>query len=424
MADRERRRWQGTDRDIYQDWLDFSGGNKTPRTELGEKKLTGKKGELWQNLERCPSGFRVLRAMMLEREDTSGGEPDRVPVWCMPGTFGAKLVNAGIEEYASNAKLLADAQLALIDKFGVDAVVPFPDMGCIAEAWGTKTKFDAVPSTSKYVVKDSKDWEQLDFIQDIKWPQSGRISQVFDASKALWDKLGFSVPIYGVIPSPLTLACWLGGVERVKQDMKEAPESLHMGMVEIADSMIELVKAYFDASVTVLIMDFQHACGDAFTSEEYVEFGSRYDLKVLERCKTFMAFVGHFAGKEPYLNMAASLYPLILLNWGAAGSNCSLSDAKKAYKTRVAIAGGVSNQTLLSGSAADVDAEAKSAIKVGKQDRSGFILSAGSALSYDMPEENVAAMAEAAKKYGDYPPPKWKTEKWDIRWERNKPGFA
>ena len=294
----QRRRWQGTERDVYQDWLDFSDGKKRPRTELGEKKLSRKKGQLWQNLERNKSSFRMMRAMMIEKGDTVAGEPDRVPVWCMPGTFGAKLVKTGIEEYASNASLLAKAQMTLADEYGVDAVVPFSDMGCVAEAWGTKTRFDAVPSTSEYIIKDAKDWRNLGFIQDTKWPEFERISQVFEACKLIWDKYGFSVPFYGVIPSPLTLACWLGGVDRVKTDMKEASDFFHLGMVEIADSIIALAKAYFDSGVIVSIMDFQHACADAFTLDEYLEFGCRYDLKVFERCKHFMAFMGHFAEKS------------------------------------------------------------------------------------------------------------------------------
>ena len=424
MEERKRRRWQGTDRDIYQKWLDFRDGKAEPRTEYGESKLTGGKGELWQNMDRCPSAYRMMRAMMLKRPDTEPGLPDRVPVWCMPATFGAKMVNAGIEEYSTNANLIADAQMALIEKIGVDAIVPFSDIGSIAEAWGTKTKFDPIPYTTEFVVKESKDWEKLDFIGDTRWPESGRMPQVFEACMTLWDKLGFSVPYYGVIPSPLTLACWLGGVERVKKDMAESPDSLHMGIVEIADSMIELVKAYFDAGVITVIMNFAHASSDVFTPDQYMEFGSRYDLKVIERCKTFMTFIGHVPGKEPFLQTVAQLHPLIALNWDAIGSNYSLSDAKKAYRTKVALAGGVSNETLLSGSASDVEGEAKSAIEFGKEDRSGFLLAPGSELSYEMPEENVAAMAEAAKKYGEYPPPNWKSENWDIKWDRNKPGFA
>lgn len=415
------RRWVGTEHDIYKRWLDFKTDKMKPRTELGEKApFKGGKRELWQGCDRFKSAYRMLRSMMIERSDTVAGEPDRIPVWCMPGTFGAKLVNKGIEEYASKWRPKADAQLALIEKFGVDAVVPFSDIGSIAEAWGTKTKFDPLPSTSEFVVKESKDWERLKFIRDVYWWESGRMGSVLDACYWLHNKLGFSVPIYSVVPSPLTLACWLGGVERVKRDMKEAPGSLHRGLVDLADAMIELVKAYFDANVMTVIMYFGHASSDVFTLEEYSAFGTRYDSWVIDRCKPFMTFIGHVAGKEPFLNLAAPLYDLILMNWDMLGSNCSLSDGKDAYKAIVALSGGISAKTLLSGSASDVEAEAKSAIEVGKADRSGFTLAPGSELSYDMPEENVAAMVEAAKKYGEYPEVSWKHPKLDMTWDPKK----
>jgi uroporphyrinogen decarboxylase len=418
------RRWVGTEQDIYKRWIDFKNGVLEPRTEYGEKApFKGGKRELWQNCDRFPSAYRMLRSMMIERADTVGGEPDRVPVWCMPGTFGAKVVNKGIEEYASKWRPIAEAQLKLIEEYGMDAAVPFPDIGAVAEAWGTKTKFDSVPSTSEYVVKESKGWESLKFIKDVYWWESGRMGKVLDACYWLHGELGFSVPILGVVPSPLTLACWLGGVERVKKDMKEAPESLHKGLVDLSDAMIELVKAYFDANVMTVIMYCGHASKEVFTLDEYTMWGSRYDSWVLERCKTFMTFIGHVAGKEPFLSLAVGIYPLILLNWDMAGSNCSLGDGRKAYKAVVALSGGISPNTLVSGSASDVDAQAKSTIEMAKMDRTGFILSPGGELNYDMPKENVTAMVEAAKKYGEYPRESWKTEKWDMNWDPKKPSI-
>ena len=114
-----------------------------------------------------------------------------------------------------------------------------------------------------------------------------------------------------------------------------------------------------------------------------------------------VAVIAHVHGNEPFLDLLANLYPIIALNWDTGG-DYKLSDAKQAFSTKVALAGGVSQKTMLSGSASDVEAEALSAIKDAASG-GGFILAPGSELTYATPEENVAAMVNAAKKYGQYP---------------------
>ncbi|HEX58891.1 MAG TPA: hypothetical protein ENF26_01925 [Methanomicrobia archaeon] len=349
--------------------------------------------------EKMTSADRVMLAMGLD-------EPDRVPVGCLPLTIGARMAGVTVDKYAQDAKLIAKGQLVFYEKFGVDFLCPMSDIAMAAEAWGTKTRFvkTSTPYTVEYAVKKPEDWEKIDKISASEWwEEAGRIPLVLEAQDIIIDKVESTVPVIGFLVSPITLASWIGGLDRVSIDMIKAPDLLHRALRVLTESMVELAKALYDNGICVCYMVCTRATRDIYTLEQYMEFGTPYDLKLIESVKHFMVLMGHVCGREPFLEILAPLYSFVGINFWDRGSKYDIAFAKRKYGRMTPIIGGVDQtRTLLYGTPEEVEAECLDAIRKAAPG-GGFILAPGCELSFETPDENIAAMVNAARKYGTYP---------------------
>lgn len=350
-------------------------------------------------LKKVNSADRCMMAFGLQ-------EPDRVPVTCIPFTIGAKMAEVTVDKYAKDAKLLAKGQIVLHKKFGIDTLIPFSDISQIAEAWGTTTKYveTSTPYTVKFVVNKPEDWEKLDVISVQEWWERGRVGLTLEASLTCIDEVESTAPVLCIVPSPLTLASWIGGLSRISMDMKRAPELVHRGLDILAESCINLCKAYYDVGIATAIFACTRATADMYTVKQYLEYGMRYDLKLFGTCKDFMTYFVHVCGREPYLEMIGFNYPSVLgINYWDRGSSYDLSYGKKTIGKKVAVVGGLDQtRTLIYGTPEEVEAQALDAIRNCGQG-GGFLLAPGCELPHITPVENIAAMVRAAEKYGRYP---------------------
>jgi uroporphyrinogen decarboxylase len=80
----------------------------------------------------------------------------------------------------------------------------------------------------------------------------------------------------------------------------------------------------------------------------------------------------------------------------------SMSESKRKYGDRIAIAGNVSNELLRSGTPKEVDARVKYLIETAAPG-GGYCLSAGNSVTEWGKFENYIALLKAAEKYGNYP---------------------
>ena len=83
--------------------------------------------------------------------------------------------------------------------------------------------------------------------------------------------------------------------------------------------------------------------------------------------------------------------------------DCDLAEIKQSFGKRVALMGNLhTSETMLFGNANDVRRESLKAIRdagIG----GGFVLSSGDQCGRDTPDENIFAMVEAVKEFGQYP---------------------
>ena len=131
----------------------------------------------------------------------------------------------------------------------------------------------------------------------------------------------------------------------------EHPAALHHALAEITETIIAFGLEVLNTGVDgIFYAPLGWAAKDNATEAQYREFGRPYDLRILH------AFGGagvKFLHVCRTNNMLASMldYPVDVFHWDTHGEgNLSLKDART--RTTVALAGGVSNATLLTGDAA------------------------------------------------------------------------
>ena len=84
------------------------------------------------------------------------------------------------------------------------------------------------------------------------------------------------------------------------------------------------------------------------------------------------------------------------------GAGMDLKKVKEQYADKLCCIGNVDNKvTLVQGTVEEVIAETKECIEIGKPN-GGYILSSDHSFHDDIPIENIFAMIETAKKYGEY----------------------
>lgn len=116
----------------------------------------------------------------------------------------------------------------------------------------------------------------------------------------------------------------------------------------------------------------------------------------------------------PFKKMVQGLkshgFPVVMHNDGniwdmlndLVGTGMDLKKVKEQYADKLCCIGNVDNKvTLVQGTVEEVIAETKECIEIGKPN-GGYILSSDHSSHDDIPLENIFAMIETAKKYGEY----------------------
>jgi uroporphyrinogen decarboxylase len=178
---------------------------------------------------------------------------------------------------------------------------------------------------------------------------------------------------------------------RVVQDLRQSPHLLHRGLATIRDVVRDYVGVCLEAGATGVFFATRLARYDALTREEYEEFGMAYDLSILEDLAgSSQISMLHVCKQDLMFDLMVG-YPVDVINWADRESGPSLAEARQ--MTDKALAGGLSVETLLSGTPAEVLHEARDAIAQTKG--TGFILAPGCVIEGPTKDANLQAIRRA-----------------------------
>ena len=325
-------------------------------------------------------------------------EPDRVPLFLLLTTHGAKELGLGIREYFSRPEYVAEGQLRLQRKFGHDCLYAFWYAAAELEAWGGNAIFyeDGPPNAGAPIFTSRSQ------IMTARRPQvaASPILQNILASIALMKQgVGDAVPIIGVVMSPFSLPVMQLGFENYFTLMAEdKPALLHLLSENIA-FCIEWANSQLAAGATAICYFDPVSSPTIVSAECYRAWGLPASRQAQAAIKGPIA--AHLA--------SGRVLPLIddLVNSGMSvvgvGSLEDLREVKAACRDRISILGNLNGIEMTHWTPAEAENAVKKAIAQAAPG-GGFILSDGHGeIPWQVSDEVLHAIVAATRRWGTYP---------------------
>lgn len=373
----------------------------------------------------------------LERVGTalSSGQPDRVPVATL--TIGRALHEIGSprpETVMNDPKTMAEAKLAAHERYRDDIVVAGLD-GCFVEAkaMGAETMVsEHMPIVSQN--RRIKSWEDVDRLPMPEPDEFPRMRAVLDEAELLFKDVGDHTAVAVIVSGPFSTAGNLMGAEDLARALIQEPDNVHRLLEKITTYSIKYHRAFSGRAHAVVVLDPMSAT-ELISPENYKEFVFPYLQNIFHAiADTGMIPINHPCGDTTgILDMAVDVLP----EKGPKGIHASFGQAftrprslkwaqqvvgdeslapspgdpysvimlgvKKAVGGRICIIGNIDPVgVLLDGKPKDVELAVKRVIDF-TAEGGGLILSPGCDLNPRVPSENLEALVEATKKYGEYP---------------------
>lgn len=274
------------------------------------------------------------------------------------------------------------------------------------EAFGAEIKwspdFNTFPTMLKHNVNHPAEWPLLKPAS----VKSGAFKREIDATARLVEHFKGEVPILPTIFSPLTAAqemsCgWLNPWP-IMADMKYSANELHQGLEIIAESTNRFLEELIKVGVDGVFFATQLACYNRTTKDQYDEFGSKYDLALLDsiKDKTWFNMV-HIHGAEELFFTEIEHYPVQAFNWEDLNSNISLKFARE-HSDKILCAG---IEHIHDFHEADRDAlkdKLRARVKTAIADagRDKLIIGPGCVVPTDVPEYRLTVLKEVVEELG------------------------
>lgn len=225
---------------------------------------------------------RYLRALLRESVDMT-------PVWMMRQAgrylpeYRATRAEAGdFMSLCKNPELACEVTLQPLRRFALDAAILFSDILTIPDAMGLGLYFETGEGP-----RFERPVRSLADVQKLGVPDPEQeLGYVMDAVRTIRRELKGAVPLIGFSGSPWTLATYMveGGSSkaftRIKKMMYAEPQTLHLLLDKLADSVIVYLNAQIRAGAqSVMVFD---TWGGALTGRDYREFSLHYMHKIVD----------------------------------------------------------------------------------------------------------------------------------------------
>lgn len=335
---------------------------------------------------------RVLTALGLK------AEPDRVPLFLLTTTHGAKETGLSIKDYYSRAENVVEGQLRLRATYGSDCLYSFFYAAIEAAAWGGEVLFveDGPPNSGEPPL-------QVDAgIMSLEPPrvrESRDLQIVLEATRGLKAAIGNEAPILGVVMSPFSLPVMQLGFEGYLNLLYGQPELLARLLAMNEEFCVEWANAQLDAGATAICYFDPVSSPSIVPPELYRRYGQPLARRTINRFKGPAAV--HFASGRclPILDDVAATGTLAV----GVSADEDLADIKAACRGKLAVVGNLNALEMCRWSPEEAGAAVKTAIAKGAPG-GGFILSDNHGeIPWQVADEVLRAISETVRDSGRYP---------------------
>ena len=295
-------------------------------------------------------------------------------------------------EEDQNPETLAAATIKFQQTYDFDIVKVTPSSSFMVKDWGVDDEWQNNPEGSreytKRAIQKPQDWETLKLLD----PTAPHLAAQLQCLKLVREGIGAETPVLQTVFNPMSQAKNLAGNDLLLEHIKKYPEAVMKGLETITKSTIKFIEAVHEIGADGIFYAIQHAQGRILELDEYKSIALPYDQQVLKPAEEFWCNLLHLHGKDVYFSLLR-LMNFQIVNWHDRETYPSLSEAKSLY--RGVVCGGIRQETLYSGTPAQVKEEAANAIQQTKGKR--FILGTGCVVYYQSAHENIMAAIESTR---------------------------
>lgn len=295
-------------------------------------------------------------------------------------------------EEDQNPEALAAATLAFQKTYDFDIVKVTPASSFAVKDWGVEDEWRGNPEGSreytKRIIHDPKDWEAIKPLD----PTAPHLAGQLACLRSIKQNLGTETPVIQTIFNPISQAKNLAGNGLLLEHIQKYPEAVMKGLETIAKTTVKFIEAAQETGIDGIFYAVQHAQGNMLELDEYKSVALPFDYQALEPVEDFWCNILHLHGRDVYFSLLR-LFSFPIVNWHDRETHPSLAEAQSLFKG--VVCGGLRQETLASGTQAQVREEAKDAIE--STNRRRFILGTGCVVPHLAPHENIFAARQSVE---------------------------
>ncbi len=328
------------------------------------------------------------------------GKPiDRVP--CVPVILNGCARAAGytVKEMTLDGEKFGKANVETYKKYGQDMITLLDATATTAEAAGTKLSYpDEMAAYVETPLIQSKD--DVKKLRPLDPTKDGRLNHYLTATEYCISEVGDEVFVGVLFAGPFTTAACLRGTEPFLKDIYKDKELVHQLLKWSTDNTLPFLdEAIKRGGVPVLCEPV--GTGSLLSEKAFSEFVEPYIKEINDHVKSKgLPVMNHICGdSKPILESWMKTEPGII-----SVDRVDIGEISQEYGAKVGVMGNVTpGKTLYIGSPEDVDAEVKDVIEKAGKNPCGFVLASGCEVPIETAPENIMAMMDAARKYGQHP---------------------
>lgn len=326
-------------------------------------------------------------------------KPDRTPVDLHNFQPAAYAAGMPLCEVFQDGELLAQAMLDAWREFGHDMILLENGTACNAQACGVEVAYrdDAAPAALKPLVKS------LDEVANLELPDpftTFPMNEILKATRILSKEIGDRVWICArADQGPMGLAAQLRGISELMLDVAlgEQEELIHTLLDYSRKVATRFAIALIECGGHSTSIGESIAGPDVLSPKHYKKFAWKYEKKMVDELKEKNIILHH--------HICGNTIP-ILEDFISTGARVLEVDhktdprkIKDATRHKTCLLGNIDTSLMMNGTPEEVDDACRELIGIWKPD-SGFILGPGCALGTSTPADNIHALVDSAKKYG------------------------
>ncbi|MBF0171052.1 MAG: uroporphyrinogen decarboxylase family protein [Nitrospinae bacterium] len=328
----------------------------------------------------------------------SGRTSDRIPIFVNMSDQGAPTLGLSIEEYFRSGEAVAEAQLAMREKYDYDNLWSLFYVGKEAELLGCKEILFSEygpPNVLDFILKKPEDIHRLVIPDDI-----GALPEFAEQKKCLQILKRESAgrwPVCAYLTASMTMPALLMGMERWMDLALNGPFSLRDELLgKLSDFFRRQVRAIREAGADILIY------ANPFGSTDFVpmKFFEETSVPWMERdvTDTGVADMVYYCGMARLGEALTPVMERLKFPTYYLSPLDDIAAGKKVIGGRGLTAGVINDIELIDWTPEEVRAEVKRMLAAGMP--GGKFFFGTGVMPFAIPEANIRAMVEAAKEFG------------------------